>query len=656
MKRFMKNTGYLFMMICLVVGLLTIPAQGATEEEIEASIEAGVTYLVAQQNTTPGPYFGSWYAYSSREAGTGLALYKLCDRAYELQKTNPEIESPFDEDYEYSQNIIDGFDWLFKHLTIVNINSQDHTGGASGTVDDPDVNGNGTGICVGYNTYRESYYTGIILAAIASSGTFDRMISDPASPVDGWTFGEVAQDMVDFLAFAQVDSSTGYGGMVEGGWDYRAVDNGSGGSGWKGDQSNSGYAALGLGEAQYFGCAIPDWVKVELNWWIDWVQDDITGDEKDGGSWYSYPGDGINVNTLKTGNLIFQMALVGDTPDDQRVIDALDYLSRHWNDPSGGNLPPGWNGNPAQLQAMFCIMKGLEYMGIETFNSIDWFDEFSTVLVAQQYLTADPNYGAWLLSSGRSEIVINTEWALLTLQRVAPPPPFIPVFVDIKPQSCPNPLNTKGKGVLPVAILGTEEFDVSTIDPSTINLEGVFPLRWALEDVATPFDGEECECTTEGSDGFMDLTIKFDTQEIIGALGDVVDGEVRPLYLTGNLIEEFGGTGIEGSDCVIIKAKNLGKELTVSSSDVPEEYALFENFPNPFNPITTIQFAVPEQSFVKLEVYNSLGERVTTLVAETLAAGIYSFNWNAINLPSGVYIYSIQSKDFFESKKMILMK
>jgi len=215
-------------------------------------------------------------------------------------------------------------------------------------------------------------------------------------------------------------------------------------------------------------------------------------------------------------------------------------------------------------------------------------------------------------------------------------------------------LNVKSKGNIPVAISGTSDFDVLNIDPASVLFEGVAPIRWAIEDVTTPVaDTAQCDCTTDGPDGFDDLTLKFDAQEIVAALGFVANGDELELFITGNLLD---GTPIEGSDCVIIKAKNLRKDLTGNSSNVPEEYALFENFPNPFNPSTTIQFAVPEQSFVKLEVYNSLGEKVTTLVAETLAAGIYSFNWNATYLPSGVYIYSIQSKDFFESKKMILMK
>jgi hypothetical protein len=120
-------------------------------------------------------------------------------------------------------------------------------------------------------------------------------------------------------------------------------------------------------------------------------------------------------------------------------------------------------------------------------------------------------------------------------------------------------LNVKSKGVLPVAILGTEDFDVTTIDVATITLEGVGPIRSNLEDVATPFDGDLCDCHTLGADGFTDLTLKFDTQEIVAALGQVSDGDVLPLTITANLMEVYdSNTAIVGEDCVLIlkKGKN----------------------------------------------------------------------------------------------------
>lgn len=129
--------------------------------------------------------------------------------------------------------------------------------------------------------------------------------------------------------------------------------------------------------------------------------------------------------------------------------------------------------------------------------------------------------------------------------------------LDIKPTSCPNPLNVKVVGVLPVAILGGEDADVMEIDPETVALEGVEPIMYAYEDVAAPIeDPEWCECTTDGPDGFTDMTLKFATQEIVAALGDVTNGETRELTLTA---ETYGGDTVEITDCMWILAR--GKQL-----------------------------------------------------------------------------------------------
>jgi len=127
------------------------------------------------------------------------------------------------------------------------------------------------------------------------------------------------------------------------------------------------------------------------------------------------------------------------------------------------------------------------------------------------------------------------------------------VDVDIKPGSCPNPLNVKSNGVLPVAVLGSEDFDVYSIDVASIRLADIAPIRSSFEDVGTPLvDANECECSTEGPDGFLDLTLKFETQSIVEALGEVDHGDELVLEITGMLSDE---TPIEGSDCVIIRGK-----------------------------------------------------------------------------------------------------
>jgi hypothetical protein len=137
--------------------------------------------------------------------------------------------------------------------------------------------------------------------------------------------------------------------------------------------------------------------------------------------------------------------------------------------------------------------------------------------------------------------------------RIADPVRAVPA--DIKPGGCPNPLNVGSKGVLPFAILGTADLDVTTIDPMTVTLAGVVPLRWRLEDVGTPYEPfigktDPYQCNDLGPDGYLDLVFKFDTQEIAASLGDVVNREVLTLLLDGQLLD---GTKISGEDVVIIK-------------------------------------------------------------------------------------------------------
>jgi hypothetical protein len=85
-------------------------------------------------------------------------------------------------------------------------------------------------------------------------------------------------------------------------------------------------------------------------------------------------------------------------------------------------------------------------------------------------------------------------------------------------------------------------------------------------------------------------------------------------------------------------------------------FALEQNYPNPFNPSTTIKYSLPENSFVKLALFNLLGEEVAILVNETKEAGAYSLSFDASDLPSGTYIYQLQAGSSIKSMKMVLLK
>jgi len=100
--------------------------------------------------------------------------------------------------------------------------------------------------------------------------------------------------------------------------------------------------------------------------------------------------------------------------------------------------------------------------------------------------------------------------------------------------------------------------------------------------------------------------------------------------------------------------------LTDFENNIPSDFVLYQNYPNPFNPSTTIQFSIPEQSYVKLEIFNSLGEKISTLISEILSAGTYKYEYNAslagTKVTSGAYFYRLTAGGFTDTKKLLLLK
>jgi len=124
--------------------------------------------------------------------------------------------------------------------------------------------------------------------------------------------------------------------------------------------------------------------------------------------------------------------------------------------------------------------------------------------------------------------------------------------------------------------------------------------------------------------------------------------EDNKIVLTGNSNGNFATIRVNASSISSIKEfPNL---------ELPEEFILEQNYPNPFNPVTSIQYAISSRQFVTLKVYDILGKDVATFVDEEKPVGTYEVNWNASNLPSGVYFYRLQTGDFVKTRKMILLK
>ena len=376
-------------------------ATAATEYEIENAIVLGLVWLADQQE--PEGYFGSPEDLLSwKLAQTGLAVLKFEQRAVELGK------DPFDENYEYHEQVENGLDYLFS-ATSVDENRVD---------------------IIDY-----TYTTSIAMMAISVSNNPDRTVGALGSAVDGWSYKEVLQGMLNWLVYAQ-QTDLNYP-CDEGGWYYRADHDDLIAFT---DQSNTGYATLALGFAAApaplgFGLTIPGNVLTRLNTFINNVQDPMDNDNWDGGSWYTPcpdpydPGQPARkwVNILKTGNLLYEMALVGDNLSSERVQNAISYMEKHWNDngpqPEYPKTSLGWIDS---YQAMFTMMRGFEAFGISTItvggSDINWFDEVSDVIVANQRGDGYWEYLNTYITEGEESPVLRAAWAMLTLERVIPVP------------------------------------------------------------------------------------------------------------------------------------------------------------------------------------------------------------------------------------------
>jgi hypothetical protein len=254
--------------------------------------------------------------------------------------------------------------------------------------------------------------------------------------------------------------------------------------------------------------------------------------------------------------------------------------------------------------------------------------------------------------------------------------------LDLFPGSCDNRFNmrwfdnfdngigndrendTKG-GVLPAAVAGSAECDVTLIDVSSLELDGVAPLRSSFEDVTRPAedgpaDGEpadgggDCPCSDKGPDGIPDLTLKFSRQAVASLLAGASSGEPVMLTLRGRMTD---GSPFEARDCLRVAHNGQGGK----KSDAIREIALRPAYPNPFNPSTTISFDLPEAMHVSLGIYDVQGKRVASLVNGTREAGASSVLWDGrdsqgVSLASGVYFYRLEAGGRVLTRRLVLVK
>jgi len=141
---------------------------------------------------------------------------------------------------------------------------------------------------------------------------------------------------------------------------------------------------------------------------------------------------------------------------------------------------------------------------------------------------------------------------------------------------------------------------------------------------------------------------RFDKLEDLGIGGDGPD-DVRDLSIYGNHSDLVGTAHLVPSD--------LPTAIHANARQIARKLRLFQNYPNPFNPLTTIHYELPITDYVRLTIFNLLGQKVATLVSKKQAAGTYQVEWDARGFASGVYYYRLSTeKGFVYTRKLILLK
>jgi len=244
------------------------------------------------------------------------------------------------------------------------------------------------------------------------------------------------------------------------------------------------------------------------------------------------------------------------------------------------------------------------------------------------YITSalDPGFGYWIKLTGAGQIIIPESFA-----KDSKP-------VEYFPENWGRIILTDAAGVSYTLYAVNGQVDLSQYELPPAPPAGMYDFRYTSGRIAE--DLSSSEKTIEMSGVVYPLTVRAEGMDI------------RLMDESGKKLNENlkDGESIEISESTIEK-------LMVSGELLPTVYSLEQNYPNPFNPMTVIEFSLPEDvANVKLTIYNTLGEKVTELVNNSLKAGKYSYTWNARSVATGMYIYELRTDNFVSVKKMLMLK
>ena len=205
-----------------------------------------------------------------------------------------------------------------------------------------------------------------------------------------------------------------------------------------------------------------------------------------------------------------------------------------------------------------------------------------------------------------------------------------------------------------------------TINISQTNVGDTYELKWSeSKDV----DGETIDYLLHAQIGVYPVEEVYDTTSTSVQITyeEFLEPVFEPFPMLPGATVRFSLVATDGIDTIKVTGDdrvlfvNRYDYLSIAAEGVPLEFALHDNYPNPFNPTTTLRFDLPEVSDITLTIYNMLGQKVRTFDYENTSAGYHSVTWDATNdlgqqVGAGVYLYQLQTKNFVKTRKMVLLK
>ena len=215
----------------------------------------------------------------------------------------------------------------------------------------------------------------------------------------------------------------------------------------------------------------------------------------------------------------------------------------------------------------------------------------------------------------------------------------------------------------------SQESDSIYVTQDSLNLEELYTLEWSVSEdvdseaiyyivnwqIGTLLSGSFGQSTVTS----LSLTNEENAEGPFALHPYLVTLPRLTVYFTAYATDGIDTVKVSGNDRVLFV--NRYEYLSTESDVIPTEYALYENFPNPFNPSTTLRFDLPYSGDVSLTIYNMLGQKVKSFDMRGIQAGKHTLKWNATNdlgekVGTGVYLYQLQTRDFMKTRKMIFMK